>query len=335
MPVDCEYWLKSLSDKSREAKVKSKKRTVQYLPKFSAGLELLSRYEDTWAALHKRTKECASAGERVDTEVVMLSVHWEKKRTSLIELQEQLQQIPGLLADLESMTANLRRNLKPSKPRRCTPEGLHGDWRFVLAISALLLTCSLFAAMSSPGAMENSQKNPSELDAEHTQKVLDMEHSQQLKLKERQKFFEEAFQQDMEQYLSTGYLQIAERREPIGSMSSMEVNVDMLEQMDLMDMSDQEALDVFLNSGEGNALSPGLGPDASTCQNEISLEVPNHSASQSKPSSLSSVCTDSVTQENSESGESPVVQSDEEEVQVDTALATIKARSDVSDESDS
>lgn len=44
-------------------------------------------------------------------------------------------------------------------------------------------------------------------------------------------------------------------------MSSMEVNVDMLEQMDLMDISDQEALDVFLNSsGEDNAvLSPGLG----------------------------------------------------------------------------
>lgn len=51
-----------------------------------------------------------------------------------------------------------------------------------------------------------------ELDAEHTQKALEMEHTQQAKLKERQKFFEEAFQQDMEQYLSTGYLQIAERR---------------------------------------------------------------------------------------------------------------------------
>ncbi|XP_072459994.1 dysbindin isoform X3 [Notamacropus eugenii] len=334
MPVDCEYWLKSLSDKSREAKVKSKKRTVQYLPKFSAGLELLSRYEDTWAALHKRTKECASAGERVDTEVVMLSVHWEKKRTSLIELQEQLQQIPGLLADLESMTANLiqlEANFEEVENHLLHLEDLCGQYELErykhLQIQQL----------------ENYKKNKrkeleafkAELDAEHTQKVLDMEHSQQLKLKERQKFFEEAFQQDMEQYLSTGYLQIAERREPIGSMSSMEVNVDMLEQMDLMDMSDQEALDVFLNSGEGNALSPGLGPDASTCQNEISLEVPNHSASQSKPSSLSSVCTDSVTQENSESGESPVVQSDEEEVQVDTALATIKARSDVSDESDS
>lgn len=44
-------------------------------------------------------------------------------------------------------------------------------------------------------------------------------------------------------------------------MSSMEVNVDMLEQMDLMDMSDQEALDVFLNSGgeDNNMLSPMLG----------------------------------------------------------------------------
>lgn len=29
----------------------------------------------------------------------------------------------------------------------------------------------------------------------------------------------------------------------------MEVNVDLLEQMDLMDISDHEALDVFLNSG--------------------------------------------------------------------------------------
>ena len=43
----------------------------------------------------------------VDSEVVMLSAHWEKKKTSLVELQEQLQQLPGLIADLESMTANL------------------------------------------------------------------------------------------------------------------------------------------------------------------------------------------------------------------------------------
>lgn len=55
-----------------------------------------------------------------------------------------------------------------------------------------------------------------ELDAEHAQRVPGAEQGgvlpPQVKLKERQKFFEEAFQQDMEQYLSAGYLQIAERR---------------------------------------------------------------------------------------------------------------------------
>lgn len=54
---------------------------------------------------------------------------------------------------------------------------------------------------------------PAELDSEHAQRVPEAEHpQQQVKLKDRQKFFEEAFQQDVEQYLSTGYLQITERR---------------------------------------------------------------------------------------------------------------------------
>uniref|UniRef100_A0A9L0R753 Dystrobrevin binding protein 1 n=1 Tax=Equus caballus TaxID=9796 RepID=A0A9L0R753_HORSE len=164
-----------------------------------------------------------------------------------------------------------------------------------------------------------------ELDAEHTQKVLEMEHTQQLKLKERQKFFEEAFQQDMEQYLSAGYLQIAERREPMGSMSSMEVNIDLLEQMDLMDVSDQEALDVFLNSGgeDNTVLSPVLGPELSIGQSEVTLQVPDPSEFRAKLPTLSSASPDPATQDPSEGGESPVVQSDEEGVEVDTALATL------------
>ncbi|XP_025064217.1 dysbindin isoform X2 [Alligator sinensis] len=330
--------LKTLGDKSREVK-ESKQRSVEFLPKFSAGLELLSRYEDMWAALHRGAKECAKAGELVDSEVVMLSAHWEKKRSSLIELQEQLQQIPGFLADLESMTtslAQLEANFEEMENHLLCLEDLCGQCELerYKHIQALQLE-----------SYKKTKRNEletfkAELDAEHAQKVLDMEHTQQMKLKERQKFFEEAFQQDMEQYLSTGYLQIAERREPIGSMSSMEVNVDMLEQMDLMDMSDQEALDVFLNSGgeDNSMLSPVLGPDSDTYPTEISLSVPSQSELRQKWSSLSSTCTDSASQDASE-GESPVIQSDEEEIQVDTALAAVnterKSTSDGSDESDS
>lgn len=51
--------------------------------------------------------------------------------------------------------------------------------------------------------------------------------------------------------ISLPYAVILTCAAPMGSISSMEVNVDVLEQMDLMDISDQEALDVFLNSGSG------------------------------------------------------------------------------------
>ncbi|MGH0136251.1 UNVERIFIED_CONTAM: hypothetical protein FKN15_060201 [Acipenser sinensis] len=64
-------------------------------------------YEDTWATLHKRAKESAIAGEAVDEEVVMLSAHWEKRRNGLLDLQEQLQQIPAFLAHLESITSKI------------------------------------------------------------------------------------------------------------------------------------------------------------------------------------------------------------------------------------
>ncbi|XP_045353293.1 dysbindin isoform X2 [Leopardus geoffroyi] len=258
--------LKTLSDKSREAKVKSKPRTVPYLPKYSAGLELLSRYEDTWAALHRRAKECASAGELVDSEVVMLSAHWEKKKTSLIELQEQLQQLPGLIADLESMAANLT----------------HLEASFEEVEDHLLNLENLCGQC--------------ELERYKHMQSQQLEHYKKKKRKELETF-----------------------KEPMGSMSSMEVNIDMLEQMDLMDVSDQEALDVFLNSGsEDTAVpSPAAGPEAGGGLNEVTLQVPRPSASRAEsPSSPSA-------QAPGDGGESPVVQSDEEGVEVDTALATL------------
>ncbi|KAL7829292.1 hypothetical protein AOLI_G00301770 [Acnodon oligacanthus] len=164
--------------------------------------------------------------------------------------------------------------------------------------------------MSSPGSADSSKRNSSELDAQRVPEAeCPGQQQQQVKWKDRQKFFEEAFQQDMEHYLSTGYLQIAERR---GSMSSMEVNVDMLEQMDLMDMSDHEALDVFLNSGgeDNSAASPMLGPDVESFTTEITLQVPTQAELRHKLASLSSTCTDSASQD-TEAGEEE--EDDEEE----------------------
>lgn len=65
------------------------------------------------------------------------------------------------------------------------------------------------------------------------------------------------------------------------------------------------------------------GLDAGTGQHEVTLEVPHPSHSRATPPASPSPCTDPAAQEPSEGEESPVVQSDEEGVEVDTALATL------------
>lgn len=46
-----------------------------------------------------------------------------------------------------------------------------------------------------------------ELNSEHAQRVAEMELAMQQKLRERQKVYEKAFNQDVEKYLSTGCLE--------------------------------------------------------------------------------------------------------------------------------
>ncbi|NXI36468.1 DTBP1 protein, partial [Galbula dea] len=160
-------------------------------------------------------------------------------------------------------------------------------------------------------------------DMEQTQRNLDAEQmqQQQLKLRDRQKFFEEVFQHDVDFFFPMSHLQIEHRRPPLGSISSMEVNVDMLEQMDMMDLSDQDTVDVFLGCGtEESSIAGSLpGTDASQCPEEITLQVPSAAESKSRISSTSSVSTDLNSLDTSEEGaETPIVQSDEEDLQEDS-----------------
>ncbi|MEQ2191562.1 hypothetical protein XENOCAPTIV_030399, partial [Xenoophorus captivus] len=80
---------------------------------------------------------------------------------------------------------------------------------------------------------------------------------------------------------------------PIGSISSIEVNVDLLDQMELIDLSDQDPVDVFFSSvGE-----------------EGSLE------SKSRMSSTSSDSSSDSQAANINGGDTPLVASDNEETQ--------------------
>ncbi|KAG7273965.1 hypothetical protein CRUP_021249 [Coryphaenoides rupestris] len=53
--------IKTFGDRSKD--VKRRPRFQEFPPQFTAGLELLSRYEESWVLLHRRTKDCAQNAE--------------------------------------------------------------------------------------------------------------------------------------------------------------------------------------------------------------------------------------------------------------------------------
>ncbi|XP_037371612.1 dysbindin domain-containing protein 1 isoform X2 [Talpa occidentalis] len=58
-----------------------------------------------------------------------------------------------------------------------------------------------------------------------------------------------------------GLLQVAERRQPLSSVSSLEVHFDLLDLAELADMSDQELAEVFADSDDETGDTPaGLQP---------------------------------------------------------------------------
>ncbi|CAN9514502.1 unnamed protein product [Ophioblennius macclurei] len=291
--------LKTLGEKSREGKLKRRSRTEDNLSHFSGGMEILHRYEESWFLLHRRTKDCAQAAEAAYGDVVMMSAHWEKNRSTLTQLQEQLQSLPAFLAELDAATANIAH--------------LEGDFEELesklLYLETLCSQCEQQTVKVQHRRHMEAYKSKkrkelesleAELNLEHAQKLLQLEQETQQKLKERQKAYEEAFRQDVDQYLSTGVVQ--SRESPGGTVCA-------LDQVSVTNVWDQEALNDFLNSSEDDVSagsSPTSGPDAGSNSCE--------SLSQATPTTH-----DPPPQEDggSEDGGDLVVQSDEEDVHAD------------------
>lgn len=54
-----------------------------------------------------RSRSLLCLFQALDGDIVMLSAHWERKRTSLTQLHEQLQSLPAFISDLDAITANI------------------------------------------------------------------------------------------------------------------------------------------------------------------------------------------------------------------------------------
>ncbi|XP_060937847.1 dysbindin-like [Limanda limanda] len=140
-----------------------------------------------------------------------------------------------------------------------------------------------------------------ELNSEHAQKVAELEQTMCQKLRDRQKVYEEAFNQDMEQYLSTGQIQQRDQISRLednshalqSEMEPSKPDVGVLDHMTVTNMSDQEALDDFLNSS-GDDISTGSsltsGPDLESCSSESTRSQMNQAPpTNNKPSNQDAV----------------------------------------------
>ncbi|KAF3824931.1 hypothetical protein GH733_010265 [Mirounga leonina] len=136
---------------------------------------------------------------------------------------------------------------------------------------------------------------------------------QQLRLRERQKFFEEILQPETEFVFPLSHLHLESQRPPIGSISSMEVNVDALEQVELIDLGDQDGADVFLPCEDSPPASQTSGLDDHP--EELSLPMPTPDRTVSRTSSSSSDDSTNLHSPNPSDGgaDTPLAQSDEEE----------------------
>ncbi|XP_040104856.1 dysbindin domain-containing protein 2 isoform X1 [Oryx dammah] len=136
---------------------------------------------------------------------------------------------------------------------------------------------------------------------------------QQLRLRERQKFFEDILQPETEFVFPLSHLHLESHRPPIGSISSMEVNVDTLEQVELIDLGDQDGADVFLPCEDPPPTPQTSGVDDHP--EEPSLPVPTPDRTTSRTSSSSSDSSTNLHSADASDGgaDTPLAQSDEEE----------------------
>ncbi|ELK37949.1 Dysbindin domain-containing protein 2 [Myotis davidii] len=136
---------------------------------------------------------------------------------------------------------------------------------------------------------------------------------QQLRLRERQKFFEDILQPETEFVFPLSHFHLEAQRPPIGSISSMEVNVDTLEQVELIDLGDQDGADVFLPCEDPPSTPQTSGVDDHPEELRLPMHMPDRTTSRTSSSSSDSSTNLHSPNPSVGGADTPLAQSDEED----------------------
>ncbi|XP_061197626.1 dysbindin-like isoform X2 [Saccostrea echinata] len=203
-----------------------------------AGADLLQRYQLIWKELHDNTEQNAKQAEEVDVLVNKLFVEYDRQNEVLGRLHEGAKALPLILSDLQNLTdvlAVLDEEYDRVEAALIQLENICEEQELQ---NAKLLDSQKLAAYRNR-KMNELEKLKVQLAKEHVKKMQKVEKHKQIKLKERQEAFQDAFDQDVDYYRTHGRL---ERLSVSSSDSGKKADLG-----DIVVDSDPEGLDEFLN----------------------------------------------------------------------------------------
>lgn len=209
----------------------------QHPVNYDAGADLLHKYQTEWNQLHLLAEDNAHKAEEVNEMISLLhhqmSEQWKKMDT----ITSCMNSMPQLVKSIEN-TMNDMENIKTL---------IHDVEHQLLKLEDVVEEQELQEQMLNERfqlAVYRSKKLKElelisgELEAEHKEKLEDLEQKINIKLQERQEIFNQVFQQDMRQYIISGIIPVMKSNGGRDEVS--------LEDIEIEDNTD--ALNELLNS---------------------------------------------------------------------------------------
>ncbi|XP_013420814.1 dysbindin-like [Lingula anatina] len=230
-----------------------KKLSLQDNVNYDAGADILNMYQQHWSSIHLASEENAKKAQQCDETITSLYQLCQRQSDLMSQLNLELSHLPKLVQDIELISRKIAslssqfedvEKLLVSLEQVCEQQELERsklNHRYQLALYKEKKKADL-------------EQMKVKLAGEHVVRVRDYELSCQLRMKERQEAYEQAFEEEMEYYKTYGQMQ----RQP---------SSDSGQPVDLAEVSieeDPNALNDFLDSTELDPAQPATELDEAT-----------------------------------------------------------------------
>ncbi|XP_050546625.1 dysbindin protein homolog [Daktulosphaira vitifoliae] len=207
------------------------------LVNFDAGADLLHKYQTEWNQLHLLAEDNSHKAEEVSELIGVLHHQMNKQWKQMDIMTSCLKSVPTLVNNIENAI----------KDMDCIQKLIINVEHQLLKLEDIveeqelqeqMLNERFQLAVYRGKKLKELEETSNILEAEHIEKVEELEKKINIKLKERQEIFNQVFQQDMRQYIISGIIPVMKNNSGRDEVSLEDIEIE----------DDTEALNELLNS---------------------------------------------------------------------------------------